>query len=68
MRSFELGKVSDIAMSDADRDDLKEAEEIAKLFLKWKPLEDDSSFEGKEGDAKAILAKMIDSVGKPIEA
>lgn len=58
MKNFELGKISDVAMTDTDRKELFQAEELAKVFLKWKPLEDESLEDG-EMDAKAKLAAMI---------
>lgn len=64
LKSFELGKISDVAMSDADLKELSQAEELAKLFLKWKPLEDGGAMEDGPCEAKTVLCQMIDSIGK----
>lgn len=48
-------------MTDTDRKELVQAEELAKDFLKWKPLEDESLEDG-EMDAKAKLAAMIKKI------
>jgi hypothetical protein len=61
LKSFELGKISDVAMTDTDRRELVQAEEWAKVFLKWKPLQDESLEDG-EMDAKAKLAAMIKKI------
>lgn len=48
-------------MTDTDRRELVQAEEWAKVFLKWKPLQDESLEDG-EMDAKAKLAAMIKKI------
>ena len=63
LKSFELGRISDVAMSDADLKELSQAEELAKLFLKWKPLEDGGAEDDGPYEAKTVLCQMIDSIG-----
>jgi len=50
-------------MSDADLKELSQAEELAKLFLKWKPLEDGGAEDDGPYEAKTVLCQMIDSIG-----
>jgi hypothetical protein len=52
MAQYDFEKVIDISLSSEEMRDQKVAEEVAKAFLHWKPLEETA------GDANDALVKL----------